>query len=195
LLLLSAVTVWALNVSVVKIGLAEIQPLAFPVFRYGVGGLVLLLILHAREGSIGIPRADLPVMVLISLFGITLSRITFVFALTNTGTSNTAMVIATAPIVTTALATGIGLEQAERRHWLAAVFGLAGAVLIIVGRATPAGLGGSLLGDRLAITNVFVSSVSILPIESLMRRLTALRVLTWEMLIGTLCCYLEPSPR
>jgi len=60
LLLLTAVTLWGLNYSIVKFGLSEIAPLAFPVFRFGVGGIVLLVILRLREGSIGVRREDLP---------------------------------------------------------------------------------------------------------------------------------------
>jgi drug/metabolite transporter (DMT)-like permease len=184
-LLLAAVTISALNFSVVKIGLKEIQPLAFPVVRYGVGGLVLLFILHMREGSVSVRRADLPVLLLTSVLAITLSQIMFVFALANTGASDTALLMATAPVVTTVLATIAGLERAEGRHWVAAAFGLSGASLVIAGGAAPGHLGGSLFGDGLALGNVLVSSAAILPIPSLMRRYSALRILTWEMLIGT----------
>jgi drug/metabolite transporter (DMT)-like permease len=63
--------------------------------------------------------------------------------------------------------------------------GLGGVVLIVVGGASGAKLGSNLLGDGLALTNVFVSSVSVLPILPLLRRYSAHRILTYEMLIGT----------
>ena len=185
LILLAAVALWGLNYTVVKVGLTEIQPLAFPVFRFGVGGLVLLLILGWREGSVGIARSDIGLLALAALLGITLSQISFVFALTNTSASDTALLAATAPIVTAVLATLVGLERMGRRHWLATVVGLAGAVLIVVGGVSPAHLGTNLLGDGLALGNVVGASASALPIMPLLRRYSALRVLTWEMLFGT----------
>jgi drug/metabolite transporter (DMT)-like permease len=185
LLLFAAVTLWALNYSIVKFGLSEIAPLAFPVFRFGVGGIVLLVILRMREGSIGVRREDLPLLFLVSFFGITLSQISFVFALTNTSASDTALLGATAPIVTALLAAAVGLERIGRRHWVAVCIGLVGVVLIVVGGASGAKLGSNLLGDGLALAGVFVSSVSVLPIRPLLARYSAHRILAYEMLIGT----------
>jgi drug/metabolite transporter (DMT)-like permease len=185
LLLLTAVTLWGLNYSIVKFGLSEIAPLAFPVFRFGVGGIVLLVILRLREGSVGIRLEDLPLLGLVGFFGITLSQISFVYALTNTSATDTALLGATAPMMTALLAALVGIERSGRRYWVAASIGLVGVVLIVVGGVSGARLGSNLLGDGLALANVFVSSVSALPILALLRRYSAHRILTYEMLIGT----------
>jgi drug/metabolite transporter (DMT)-like permease len=63
--------------------------------------------------------------------------------------------------------------------------GLAGVALIVLGGAGGARLGSNLLGDGLALGNVIAVSVSALPILPLLRRYSALRILTYEMLIGT----------
>jgi drug/metabolite transporter (DMT)-like permease len=181
----TAVTLWGLNYSIVKFGLSEIAPLAFPVFRFGVGGIVLLVVLRLREGSVGVRREDLPLLGLVGLLGIALSQIGFVFALTNTSASDTALLGATAPIMTALLAALVGLERSGRRHWTAACIGLAGVVLIVVGGTSGTHLGANLLGDGFALGNAFVSSASALPIRPLLRRYSALRILTYEMLIGT----------
>jgi drug/metabolite transporter (DMT)-like permease len=181
----SSVALWALSYSVVKFGLREIAPLAYPVLRYGVGGLVLLLVLRLREGSVGVRRADLPLLALVGLLGITLSTSLYVFALTNTSASDTALLGATGPIMTTLLAALVGLERSGRRHWAAACIGLAGVVLIVVGGTSGAQLGANLLGDACALGMVFFSSASALPIRPLLGRYSALRILTYEMLIGT----------
>jgi drug/metabolite transporter (DMT)-like permease len=182
---LTAVTLWGLNYSILKFGLTEIAPLAFPVFRFGVGGIVLLVVLRLREGSIGVRGEDLPLVALVGFFGITLSQISFVFALTNTSASDTALLGATAPIMTAVLAAIVGLEHPRTRHWVAGIIGLVGVALIVIGGAGGAKLGSNLLGDGLALTNVFVSCASALPILPLLGRYTALRILTYEMLIGT----------
>jgi drug/metabolite transporter (DMT)-like permease len=185
LLLFTAVTLWALNYSIVKFGLSQIAPLAFPVFRFGVGGIVLLIVLRLREGSVGVRREDLPLLLLVGFFGITLSQITFVFALTNTSATDTALLTATGPMVTAMLAAAVGLERMGKRHWVAVSIGLAGVALIVGGGAGGARLGSNLLGDGLALANVIVTSVSALPILPLLRRYSAHRILTYEMLIGT----------
>jgi drug/metabolite transporter (DMT)-like permease len=185
LLLLTAVSLWGLNYSVVKFGLGQIAPLAFPVFRFGLGGIVLLIVLRLREGSIGVRRSDLALLGLVSLLGITLSQVGFVFALSNTSASDTALLGASAPIMTTLLAAAVGIEYFGRRHWVALLIGLVGVALIVIGGSGGTKLGSNLLGDAFALGNAFVSSASALPIRPLLQRYSALRILTYEMLIGT----------
>jgi drug/metabolite transporter (DMT)-like permease len=87
--------------------------------------------------------------------------------------------------VTALLATAVGLERMGPRHWVAVCVGLVGVVLIVAGGASGGRLGSNLLGDALALGNVIVSSVSVLPIRPLLARYSAHRILTYEMLIGT----------
>jgi len=184
-ILLAAVTLWALNYSVVKFGIREFEPLALPVLRFGAAGLALLTILRLREGTIGVRRADLPRLAVAGFFGVTLSQVSFVYALTFTTASDNALLGATAPIVTAVLATLVGLERSGRRHWTAAVFGLAGVVLIVVGSPGAFVFGSGLLGDGLAFGNVLVSSTSAILVVPLLTRYSVYRVLTYEMLLGT----------
>lgn len=184
-ILLAAVTLWALNYSVVKFGIREFEPLALPVFRFGVAGLALLIVLRLRERSIGVRRRDLARLAVAGFFGVTLSQISFVYALTFTTASDNALLGATAPIVTAVLATLVGLERSGRRHWTAAVFGLAGVVLIVVGSPGAMVFGSGLLGDGLAFGNVLVSSISAILVVPLLTRYSVYRVLTYEMLLGT----------
>ncbi len=184
LILLTAITLWAINYSAVKFGVSQLAPLAFPVIRFGLSGLALLVVLRLREGSIGVRRSDLPLLALTGLLGITLSQIFFVFALTNTGATDMALLGATGPIATALLATAVGIERLGRRHWLALAISLAGT-LLIVGGSPSAALGTTgLIGDGLALGNVLVSSASAIPIVPLLRRYSPLRILTYEMLLG-----------
>ena len=184
-ILLAAVSLWALNYSVVKFGIGEFEPLALPVYRFGVAGLAFLVILRLLEGTIGVRRADLPRLAVAGFFGVTLSQVTFVYALTFTTASDNALLGATAPIVTAVLATLVGLERSGRRHWIAAIFGLAGVVLIVAGSPGALLFGSGLLGDALAFGNVLVSSISAILVVPLLTRYSVYRVLTYEMLLGT----------
>lgn len=185
LLLLIATALWGLNYSVVKYGLSEIEPLAFPVFRFGIGGIVLLVFLYARERSVGVRREDLPLFGLLGFCGIALNQVCFVLALTNTSASDTGLLAATGPLMTALLAAAVGLERPGRRFWVAITVGLVGVVLIVVGVPAGAKLGSGLLGDGFALAGVFASSVSAMPILRLLRRYSAHRILTYETLIGT----------
>jgi drug/metabolite transporter (DMT)-like permease len=184
-ILLAAVTLWALNYSVMKYGISQIHPLALPVIRFGTAGLILLVVLRIHEGSIDVRRGDLPRLAIAGFFGVTLSQISFVFALTYTTASDNALLGATAPIVTVVIATIIGLERSGRRHWVAVLIGLIGVVLIVVGGPAVGLFQSGLLGDALAFGNVLASSISAILIVPLLVRYSVYRILTYEMLIGT----------
>ena len=185
LLLLVAVSLWAANFAIVKFGIGEFNPLAFPVLRFGVGGLAMMAIVRWREGTLRVAQSDLPLLVATAVLGITLNQICFVYALTNTSASNVALLGATGPIITALLATTVGLERLGRRHWLSVAIGMTGVVLIVGGGAGGSG-GSSLLGDGLALGATFCSSASVLPIRPLMRRYSAWRILAFEMAVGSL---------
>lgn len=184
-ILLIAVALWALSYTVVKFALREFQPLVLPVFRFGVAGLVLLIILRFREGAIGVRREDLARLAVAGFFGVTLTQLTYVYALTFATASDNALIGATAPIVTAVLATIVGLERSGRRYWTAAVIGLVGVVLIVVGSPGGFRLGSGLLGDVLAFATVVTAAVSALLILPLLTRYSVYRVLTYELLLGT----------
>jgi drug/metabolite transporter (DMT)-like permease len=184
-ILLIAVALWALSYTVVKFALREFEPLVLPVFRFGVAGLVLLIILRFREGTIGARREDLARLAVAGFFGVTLTQLTYVYALTFATASDNALIGATAPIVTAVLATIVGLERSGRRYWTAAVIGLVGVVLIVVGSPGGFRLGSGLLGDVLAFATVVTAAVSALLILPLLTRYSVYRVLTYELLLGT----------
>ena len=184
-ILLIAVALWALSYTVVKFALREFEPLVLPVFRFGLAGVVLLIILRLREGTIGVRREDLVRLAVAGFFGVTLTQLTYVYALVLATASDIALIGATAPIVTAVLATIVGLERSGRRYWTAAVIGLVGVVLIVVGSPGGFRLGSGLLGDALALGTVVTASVSALLILPLLTRYSVYRVLTYELLIGT----------
>ena len=185
LLLLAAVSLWALNYSVIKVGVSQITPLAFAVLRFGLSGLAMAAILRWREGTLRVARADLPLLLGTAVVGITLSQLCFVYSLTETGASDVALLGATGPLITALLATAIGLERLGRRHWVSACLGIGGVVLIVGGGAGAAFGRAPLLGDALALGNTLCASAWVLPVRPLLQRYSAWRILTVEMLLGS----------
>jgi drug/metabolite transporter (DMT)-like permease len=186
LFLLVAVSLLSTNYAIVKFSITEFNPLAFPVLRFGVGGLLMVAIVRWREGTLRVARSDLPLLLATAIFGIPLCQICFVYALSNTSASDVALLGATGPIITALLATMVGLERLGRRHWLSVLIGIVGVVLI-VGGGTRVSLGGSsLLGDGLALGATFFAAASQLPIRPLMQRYSARHILAFQMSVGSL---------
>ncbi len=185
LALLLAVLLWGLNFSVVKVGVGQVQPLAYSVLRFSGGALAMLAFLRWREGSLGIRRADLPLFVLTAFFGITLNQLCFVYAEATTTAANVALLLATAPILTAFLVALSGQERLGRRQWAGVAVGMAGAALVIEGGSGGGGTG-SLLGDLLAMGTAATWSAYSVLVRPLLQRYSAVRVSTYMMVIGVL---------
>jgi drug/metabolite transporter (DMT)-like permease len=189
--LLAAISVWALNFSVMKVGIAEIGPLPFPVLRYGAGAVVMALFVVRREASLRFAPRDAGLLLVAGVLGVTLNQLCVVFALELTTATNVALLTATQPIFTAVIATIVGDELLGRRHWLAVALGMAGVVMIVNGGASqPAGPaqaspGGLPLGELLALGVSLTAASSWVAIRRLLTRYSPYRILTAQMAIGT----------
>ncbi|HEU4674306.1 MAG TPA: DMT family transporter [Candidatus Limnocylindrales bacterium] len=190
LVLLGAISIWSLNFTVMKVGIAEISPVAFPVFRFGIGALVMAYVVRRREGGLGFQRRDALLFLVTAVLGITLNQLCVVYALKLTTAANVALLSATQPIFTAVIATIVGDELLGRRHWLSVGLGLAGVALVVEGGATgqtvgEPGPGGLPLGELLALGVSLTAAASAVTIRRLLGRYSPYRILALQMIIGT----------
>lgn len=192
LVLLAAVSLWALNFSVMKVGVGEMSPVAFPVLRYGIGAIVMALIVHRREGSLRFDRRDARLFLIAGVLGVTINQLSVVFALRLTTAANVALLSATQPIFTAVIATLVGDERLGRLHWLAVALGMGGVVLIVDGgagaassSAAPGDTSGIPVGELLALVVSLTAAASWVTIRRLVSRYSPYRILTVQMIIGT----------
>ena len=134
-LMLIVVTVWALNLSLVKIALAEIAPLPYNGIRLLLAASVLLAWLLFTEGNLRLRRQDLPKMLLLSFSGYTLYQYLFIEGIDLTTASNTAVIFGSAPIMISLLSSFFKHERIKALGWLGIVLGFAGIYMVISGRA------------------------------------------------------------
>jgi drug/metabolite transporter (DMT)-like permease len=198
--LLTAISIWALNFSVVKVGIAEIGPLPFAVLRYGIGAVLMALFVLGRAGSLRFHRRDTGLLLVAGALGVTLNQLCFVFALQLTTATNVALLSATQPIFTALIATIVGDEILGRRHWVAVGLGMAGVVMIVGGAADqPAGpavaLAGDVpLGELLALGVSLTAAASWVAIRRLLSRYSPYPVLTAQMGLGTALLVVVAAP-
>jgi drug/metabolite transporter (DMT)-like permease len=183
--LAAAFTLWSLNFAVVKVGLDEFEPLAFAFIRFGLAGSVLLVALRVREGGVGVSRTDLPRLALIGLLGIACSQASLVLALDRTTVVSAAFLSSTGPLAVIVLASVLRVERLGQRHWAAVFVGLAGAALVVGAVGPGQGAGSDPLGDVLVFAYVVSSSAPAVLYPRLLARYSVLRVLTYEVLLGT----------
>jgi drug/metabolite transporter (DMT)-like permease len=162
--LVLAAVFMGLNYVAIKVAIVSVPPLLIGAFRFVLGGLLLLGVLRLVEKA-GWPKPGvLLVMLGIGLVGGTLFNAALNEGMRLTSASNSALIMATAPIWGMFLAAILGVETLKMRSLLGAAISLLGVGLIL-GKGLE-GSASSLLGDVL----VLVAAISFGAYSVLSRR-------------------------
>jgi drug/metabolite transporter (DMT)-like permease len=182
--LLSTAVFLGTNPVAVKYAVGFVPPLPFAALRFVVAGLVLLAILRLFDPKGRLRREDFWAMAGLGLVGVALNNVAFTFGVSMTSASNTALVVATAPLWGMLLGFVLGWERPKLK-------GLAGVGLALlgVGLIVYRGLGSSgtsLTGDLLVMGAAGCwGSYAVLSLP-LLRRYSPLAVAGYTMLFGGL---------
>jgi drug/metabolite transporter (DMT)-like permease len=188
--LMAVVLFWAFNITVVKVSLREMGPLAFNVLRFSGAAILLVILTRWIEGSVRVERKDMGRMILLGLVGHTLYQLCFILGLEQTTASATALIFGSTPIV-------IGLMSRVAGHEKIALGSAAGALLAFTGvylighggaQAGPDdGVAGSVVvGNALVMAAVVWWSLYTVLSKRLLERYSPLRVTAVSLSIGTL---------
>jgi drug/metabolite transporter (DMT)-like permease len=183
--LLLTVVIWSLNFTAVKVGVTFVPPLAFAVVRFALGAAVTLAVALRLEGRPHFRRADLPLLLLAALTGITINQAVFVGSLHETTASNAALLIGTSPVWTSVIAVLTRQERLALHHWIGVVIGLLGVSLIVLGGGHATAGSPTFLGELLALATAASWAAYSVLIRPLMARYTALSLSTFMMIAGT----------
>jgi drug/metabolite transporter (DMT)-like permease len=182
--LLSTAVLLGTNPVAVKYAVGFVPPLPFAALRFVLAGLVLWGILRLFYPKGRLRREDLWAMAGLGLVGVALNNVAFTFGVSMTSASNTALVVATAPLWGMLLGFVLGWE----RPGLKGIAGM-GLALLGVGMIVYRGLGTggtSLMGDLLVMGAAACwGSYAVLSLP-LLRRYSPLAVAGYSMLFGGL---------
>ena len=131
----------ALNVTVTRYVLTHgFRPLAYASVRYACAAVIFAVITLSWEGSLGMERRDLGLIVLCTIV-LFVNQLSFVYALRFTTATTVALLFGTLPIFTAVFARGSGVEHLSARFWAAAGLSFASVALVA---ALSDGMAGSL---------------------------------------------------
>jgi len=186
-LMLLVVTIWAVNLSLVKIALGEIPPLPYNGIRLLLAAGVLLVWLLLSEEKLRFAKRDLPKIALLSFSGYALYQYLFIYGIDLTTASNTAVIFGSTPIMISLLSSFFKHERIKPLGWLGIALGFAGIYLVISGRA-----GGFSLtrqtwkGDLLLFAAVFLWAHYSVSARPLLRKYSPLQFTAVTMGLGSL---------
>jgi len=182
-LLLVTVLLWSFNFTALRFGVTHgFEPLAYAPVRWGLAGIALAALARWQKHSLRVGRRDLAILAAVSVVGIFVNQISFVYALRLVSASTVALVFGTLPIFISLISQLSGLERLRPQHWVATGISFCGVGLVAL--AAPGGLSASAGGILLALatTSTFaIYSVAIVPV---MKRNSPLVVNAVSALIG-----------
>src|SRR3990170_4769867 len=127
-------TIWGGNFSVSKFAMNQIPPLSFSGLRFAFASALLLLIARRMGAMAQLPRRTFWGLVGLGIVGNTFYQTAFMTGLSITSATNSAMIVASLPVVVAMLGTWLGVERASPIMWLGVVLGTAGVTLVVTSR-------------------------------------------------------------
>ncbi len=176
---------WAGNFIVAKAAIETLPPIAFATVRFAIASIVLLAILRWREGSVGLPREDIPRMALLGGIGFGVYQLLWMIGLQWTTAGDSALLIAATPVLTVLIGVLLGTDTLTPAKLVGALVAFAG-VAIVVGAVAKVDLAASLLGDALTLAAALCWAIYTAWGAAFLRRHSPLRTTTWALIFGTL---------
>jgi drug/metabolite transporter (DMT)-like permease len=176
---------WAANFIVVKAANQQVPPVMFAFLRFGLAALTLLVVLRWREGRLGLPRRDVIPILGLGALGFGIYQILWATALQDIPAGDSALLVATTPVITALLAVVSGADILTRTKLLGSLVSFAG-VAVIVSAGHGITLGSAIVGDGLTLIAAVCWSVYTAFGAPILRRHSPLRTTAWAMVGGAL---------
>jgi len=134
LLIVLVILLWAINLSVIKIGLRALSPHGFNAIRLSLAALAYAAVLIVRPRARRVAgKADGWKAAALGLLGITFYQVFFIKAVSTMEASTASIIMGTSPIFIALLATAVGEERISPAGWAGIVLSFGGFLLVVAG--------------------------------------------------------------
>ena len=132
---------WAGNYIATKVALRYLPPVLLFGIRMSMAGVLMLPVYfwYRKSHPATWKLPDLPLLIAIGIFGVSLNQFFFVWGMSKTSVLHTAIFANMSPFLVLILVAAIGMERFSGRKFVGVVVALAGVVLLRVGDAEPQG--------------------------------------------------------
>jgi drug/metabolite transporter (DMT)-like permease len=176
---------WAGNFIVVKSAIGIVTPVGYAFLRFTLATVTLFALLRWREGPIRLPREDVVPLALLGIVGFGCYQILWPVALQSIPAGDSALLIATTPVLTALLAVIAGADALNPVKLVGAFVSFVG-VAAVIGAGQGFTLGASLAGNLLTVGAALCwATYSVFGIRVLSRH-SPLAATTWTIAAGTL---------
>lgn len=152
--------IWALNFTVVKASLSEIDPYSFNAARFLLAASFIWIIIYFQKASFKIRKKDWLPLIGIGIAGNLLYQVLFIYGINLSLAANAAILLGTIPIWVALASHLFSIEFMNRLKSIGVILGFAGLVLIIINGAEPIKFGSdSFRGDVILILAAVVWAI------------------------------------
>jgi drug/metabolite transporter (DMT)-like permease len=185
--MLLAVWLWSLNFPFIKIALREFSPFGFNGIRLLFASVMLLIVLLLSGQGLNFSKSEMSKILIMGISGNTCYQLVFIHGINRTTASNTAIIIALAPVFIALASSIFKHEHLNWAAWLGISVSFVGFFFVIMKQ--PASFSFSrpaLTGDFLILLgNIFWAVYTVLA-KPLLEKHTPLQVTSVTMIVGTL---------
>jgi drug/metabolite transporter (DMT)-like permease len=141
---------WSINFVVAKYAVRQVPPAMTAGLRTALAGLLIWPIYfwdRRTNGAAAWTKSDVPMLIFLGLFGVTLNQLFFVLGIGRTSVAHAAIMIGMSPILVLIIAAAIGQESISGKKLIGMALALAGVVALQLSPSK--GAGTTLAGDAL----------------------------------------------
>ncbi len=183
--MVGVMVVWAANFIVVKDAIVTLPPVGFTMLRYGLASIALLVILRLYEGDVRLPRPDVLRILLLGGLGFGLYQILWTTGLVSIPAGDSALIIASTPVLVAVLAVIIGADTLTPLKFAGAGLSFLG-VVVVIAAGVGISMSGSALGSLLTLGAAACWASYTAFAAPILRRHSPLVLTTWATIGGTL---------
>ncbi|WP_191565651.1 DMT family transporter [Metabacillus idriensis] len=186
LLLVAVVTVWGINYTIGKYGVAELTSIDFTAMRMVIAAPILLLITYWIERSLKIDRKDFMRLTLTAMVGITLYQTLFMEMIKYISAANASLIISVSPIFTTIFALLFRQEKFSFQKLIGSFTAFIGAALVLLAGDHTGQSQQIIVGSIIGVLTSMCWGLYPILANPLIKKYTPLRVTAWSAVIGAL---------
>jgi drug/metabolite transporter (DMT)-like permease len=195
ILLFGVACIWALNFSVVKISLNEIDPMSFNAMRFFLATLLMWgVVLYRREWR-PIRKGDWIHLIILGALGNTLYQLLFIFGLERTFSANSAVMLGTIPVWVAVTSHLFSDEKMTRAKAIGVSLAFTGVLFILLGKPERISISSeTFIGDLLTLASAFVFGYYTVLSKGFLKYYPPLQLTTMSMSVGGMSLVLAGIP-
>jgi drug/metabolite transporter (DMT)-like permease len=194
-LLLCVAIIWALNFSVAKISLAEIDPMSFNALRFLLAIIFMWIVIWIKGKWVKVLRQDYVLLILLGLAGNFVYQMFFIFGLDRTFSANAAVMLGTMPVWVSVLSHFFFDEKMTLHKSVGVILAFSGVLLILLGRPERITLSSeTFIGDLLTLASALVFAYYTVLSKKMLLYYPPLQLTTMTMSIGGLALVFTGIP-